>query len=299
MIKAFAPAKVNLALHVTGQRADGYHLLDSLVVFVDVGDRLTLQEDTGNRVLSVTGRFADGVPTGPENLIWKAVDLLERGRELGRERGRERGSDRSTNRGLTIHLEKNLPHGAGIGGGSSDAAAVLRVLSQHWNMDLPSPRAVLALGADVPVCLGGLPARMQGIGEKISHPPDLPTGMGLVLINPGLNVPTGGMFQALGRKDNAPMDALDWRPGDFASFAKWCKAQRNDLEAAAMARAPGIAAVVQALAQIKTCHLARMSGSGSCCFGLFETLDAAQRATGQLQADHPDWWISCNTVAVG
>lgn len=268
-----AYAKVNYALHITGRREDGYHLLDSLVDVFEAHDRIWL-ECSDTRELVVSGPFAKGVPTGPENLIWKAVDLFDR------------------DRGLKIHLEKNLPHGAGIGGGSSDAAAVLRHLSKLWGMDLPSTDRVLSLGADVPVCLHNAPARMEGIGELLSTPPPFPRKMGIVLANPGLHVPTGRIFQSLASKTNPPMLPMDWAPFDFASFIDWCTAQRNDLQAPAIAAEPGIQAVLDTLLALKGCRLARMSGSGSTCFGLFEFYDTARRAAEQLQTQHPDWWVS-------
>lgn len=274
MIKAFAPAKINLALHVTGQRADGYHQLDSLVVFVDVGDRLTV-ETSAARQLTVSGPFAAGVPTGPDNLIWKAIDLLD------------------PSASFAISLEKELPHGAGIGGGSSDAGAILRALCDARGRALPSPTRLLQLGADIPVCTAAKPARMAGIGEVLSPLPALPS-CALVLVNPRQPVPTGAVFGSLARKENAPMTPPEWH--DYASFLQWCHDQRNDLEPPARNIAPHIASSLEAVSAQPGCGLARMSGSGATCFGVFASLEAAQRAASELRANHSDWWITACEV---
>ena len=258
-IKAFAPAKVNLSLHVTGQRADGYHLLDSLVMFADVGDRLSVR--LGTPSLTVTGPMAKGVPADHSNLALKAATLM--------------GVDAS------IVLEKHLPAAAGIGGGSSDAAAVLRALHDLTGKEVPE--AGLPLGADVPVCLGARAAIMRGIGEVV-EPVDLPP-LSAVLINPGVAVPTGVVFNGLARKDNPPMEALP--VGE--DFSVWLQRQRNDLEAPACAVQPEIATVLDALRHAEGCQVARMSGSGATCFGLFPDREHALRAAENLQ--RPGWWV--------
>ncbi len=260
--EGFAPAKLNLTLHVTGQRADGYHLLDSLVVFADVGDRLTYASGAELR-LSVTGAFAEGVPTDARNLVWQAAELC----------------------GWTGHisLEKNLPHGAGIGGGSSDAAAVLR--------DLGGPLSRAAeLGADVPVCLSFVPQRMRGIGEVLDAAPAVPA-LDLVLVNPGVHVPTPEVFTALQQKENAPMEQI-FPGGDFPG---WLAAQRNDLQAPAVACAPQI---TEALAALNDAQLVRMSGSGATCFGIYGDVASARAAADQIAKAHPNWWVqACRSFA--
>lgn len=256
--EGFAPAKLNLTLHVTGQRPDGYHLLDSLVVFADVGDRLWYRPGPEMQ-LEVTGPFAVGVPGDARNLVWRAAQAC----------------------GWTghIHLEKNLPHGAGIGGGSSDAAAVLR--------DLAGPvSAALDLGADVPVCLSGAPQRMQGIGEIVNVAPTVPR-LDLVLVNPGDHVPTPRVFTALAQKVNAQMDDMPVFE-DRAGFVEWLAAQRNDLQAPALSCAPQIATALQAL---EGADLVRMSGSGATCFGVFPDRQAAQAAAMRIAQAHPQWWV--------
>ena len=264
MIAESAPAKVNLALHVTGQRGDGYHLLDSLVVFAGIGDRITvaISDDLS---LSVGGDRAAGVPPGPENLVLRAAAMLAPGQ------------------GARIMLEKALPHAAGLGGGSADAAAALRALSRLWDVPLPPVAEILTLGADVPVCLSSAPQRMAGIGEVLSHVPPLPP-LHAVLVNPRVAVPTGAVFGGLARKDNAGMEAPDWH--DVETFMGWLSRQRNDLEAPARSVAPVIETALEALHR-EDARLARMSGSGATCFGLFDTARAANAAAASISAAHP------------
>ncbi|NBB97820.1 MAG: 4-(cytidine 5'-diphospho)-2-C-methyl-D-erythritol kinase [Alphaproteobacteria bacterium] len=267
-----APAKVNLALHVTGQRADGYHLLDSLVVFTDVGDvlRASAADDLS---LTVTGPEADGLSGEGDNLVLRAARLMQVD-------------------GISLKLEKHLPVASGIGGGSSDAAAALRLISQQSGRKLPCD--VLALGADVPVCMAAKPCRMRGIGEDVSAISPLPK-MAMVLVNPRVGVSTPAVFRALACKDNAPMpDTLpDWR--DFAGFVQWLFMQRNDLQAPACAVVPVIADVLAAL-DAAGAALTRMSGSGATCFGLFPEMDAAQSAADRLMQSHPDWWVRATAL---
>lgn len=273
MISEFAPAKINLALHVTGRRADGYHLLDSLVVFADVGDTVTVQAAETLR-LAITGPQAGALPSGPDNLVYRAAELMAGGR------------------GASIGLEKNLPVASGIGGGSADAAACLRALSRLWKRALPAPAEVLQLGADVPVCLAGRPSRMRGVGEQteaLASP--LPPAW-LVLINPGVSVSTPAVFRALTQPQNPPMPE---RLPAFASadtLATFLRHSRNDLEPAATALVPQIATVCAALTARNGCLLARMSGSGATCFGLFGSSAAAEAAARALQAAQPGWWVT-------
>lgn len=272
-IEVFAPAKVNLALHVTGRRADGYHLLDSLVAFAPFGDHLTLVP-APVLSLTVTGPEGAGVPEGPENLVLRAASLLPCGQ------------------GAAITLDKRLPPASGIGGGSSDAAAMLRGLALLRGASLPEDRG-LELGADVPMCLDPRPARVRGIGEEIT-PVTLPP-LPAVLVNPRVSVPTPAVFKALTARDNPPMAPI---PG-FASTTDcidWLAGQRNDLETPAKAIAPGIAAALSALAALPGCRLARMSGSGATCFGLFATLTEAETALTHLRATRPDWWSACGAL---
>ncbi|MBO6602743.1 MAG: 4-(cytidine 5'-diphospho)-2-C-methyl-D-erythritol kinase [Roseicyclus sp.] len=271
---AFAPAKINLALHVTGRRDDGYHLLDSLVVFADIGDRLHFSA-ADEVELQVMGPRAAGVPTGPENLVLRAAALFGPGH------------------GARITLEKHLPSAAGIGGGSADAAAALKGLAEFWDRPLPKTAEIVALGADLPVCLAGCPTRMRGIGEMLEEVPALPV-LWMVLANPGVAVPTGAVFGGLDTVAGPPMDPPDWT--DFDSFTRWLRVQRNDLERPAQMIAPGIGMARAALEAQQGCALARMSGSGATCFGLFSAEAGARQAARAIGAEHPGWWVTAARV---
>ncbi len=278
-IEALAPAKLNLTLHVTGRRADGLHLLDSLVCFVSVGDRISL--DTAQMPgFDVQGPFADALDGGAAgeggNLVTRALEILEEVPPL------------------RVRLEKNLPVAAGIGGGSSDAAAVLRAAALLPGVGMEPAkimRRAALLGADVPVCLAGVAARMRGIGERIdplAHP--LPKAW-MVLANPGTKVATPAVFAALNQRENPPMPDDLPRFGDVRDLAAFIEAQRNDLEPTALAIAPLIGDVLAALRAAPGCLVARMSGSGGTCFGLFGNREAAEGAAGKLRAGRPDWWV--------
>lgn len=266
-VERFARAKINLALHVTGRRADGYHLLDSLVAFADVGD-LVRVDASDHLSLTVTGPMGDGLSAGPDNLVLRAAALL--------------------GRGAAITLDKRLPVASGIGGGSADAAATLSALAALHGCDLPSDAQVLALGADVPVCLSGVAARMEGIGEKIT-PVRLPPAH-LVLVNPGFGLGTADVFRAMTRRDNPGLPAPEGLH-DAPALARYLHLCRNDLEPAALGLAPRIGEVLAALAAQPGCLLARMSGSGATCFGLFEHSNPAMHAEKALSLSNPAYWV--------
>ena len=270
--EACAPAKVNLALHVTGRRDDGYHLLDSLVAFADAGDRLTVRLSDAP-ALDLRGPMAAGVPAGDDNLVLRAARLMAAP--------------------VRVTLDKNLPAAAGMGGGSSDAAACLRAVAQLTGQALPDAATLAGLGADVPVCLAARAARMRGIGDDVTVLPDFPP-LRAVLVNPGVAVPTGAVFAALERADNAPMPATLPRWPDAGALIDWLARQRNDLQAPAVARAPVIGAVLDALGARPGCVLARMSGSGATCFGLFHDAAAARDAAAALA--RPGWWVRAVTL---
>ncbi|MGP6087204.1 4-(cytidine 5'-diphospho)-2-C-methyl-D-erythritol kinase [Antarctobacter jejuensis] len=269
-IEGFAPAKINLALHVTGQRPDGYHLLDSLVMFADVGDRLSVAR-AAQMSLRVTGPRAAGVPEDARNLCWKAAEAF--------------GAP------VAITLDKHLPAAAGIGGGSSDAAVVLRAMEAVF--DRPFTGDAAKLGADVPVCMLAGAARMQGVGDEL-QPLTLPP-LHAVLVNPGVEVPTPSVFHALAQKDNPPMSPLP-DGCDAPSALRWLAQQRNDLQAPAIAVQPVIADVLEGLSALDGARLARMSGSGATCFALFDDGVSAQRGAQALAASHPAWWVRACTL---
>lgn len=277
-----ARAKVNLALHVVGRRPDGYHLLDSLVVFADVGDRLTA-EPAGELSLTVIGPEAaalEGTPAA-ENLVIRAAERL---------RALVPGAP-----GARLTLDKHLPVASGIGGGSADAAAAIRLLCRAWSID-PAAEAVAglarSLGADVPMCVAGRALRAVGIGQDLTPLP-APPALGLLLVNPRVPVSTPAVFARLTRRDNPALAAVPRRTEDYLPALL---AARNDLQEAAVAVAPEIGAVLGALADLNGALIARMSGSGATCFGLFPDRSAAETAAEDLSAARPDWWIRAASI---
>ncbi len=263
----FAPAKVNLYLHVTGRRPDGYHLLDSLAVFPAVGDWLRATPAPALS-LEVAGAFGAALAGEADNLVLRAA------RALG-------GSA-----GARIVLEKHLPVASGIGGGSADAAAALRLLCRLWGLPAPAPSVGLPLGADVPVCLASRPARMGGVGEALTPAPELPA-VGMALVNPGVPLATQDVFRArAGGFSAAAVLPAGW--ANAAAMAGDLAALRNDLEPPATALCPVIGTVLAALAAAPGCLLARMSGSGATCFGLFPDAAGAEVAARALA--RPGWW---------
>jgi len=273
--KIFAPAKINLALHVTGQRSDGYHLLDSLVAFVDLGDQI-IAAPAVQSSLTVTGPFAEGVPTDGTNLVLKAAALA--------------------GRPMALTLDKHLPPASGIGGGSADAAATLRAAARLGIQPVTADQA-LSLGADVPVCLLSKPVRMSGIGERLT--PVVMPALHLVLVNPRVEVSTPEVFARLERKDNMPMPDKLPRWPDSLAFVDWLSTQRNDLERPAVKLVPEIAAALAALALAPKVQMVRMSGSGATCFALFADRLSADAAAAQMAASNPWWWVKSASTLPG
>ena len=276
-IVELAPAKLNLDLLVTGRTATGYHELDSVVVFADIGDRLTITA-AETLELRLEGPFAPALGAAADNLVLQAARRLAAAAGMA-------PCARMT-------LEKQLPVASGIGGGSADAAATLRGLARHWSLDWPAEalrELGLGLGADVPVCVYGRPARLRGIGERldpIRGLPDLP----LVLVNPGVAVATAAVFRAFELPTMAVRrPALPAHPS-LHRLALWLEASRNELEPAALSLAPVIGSVLERLRGLEDCLLARMSGSGATCFGLFADVDRARAAAELISATEPGWW---------
>ena len=274
----FAPAKLNLYLHVLGRRADGYHDIDSLVVGLDAGDRLTIAPAADLR-LEVSGPFAANLGAPRDNLVMAAARGL---REAC-----------GTNAGAMIHLEKRLPVAAGLGGGSADAAAALSGLVAWWACR-PEPgaldRLARSLGTDVPICLFGAPAVVAGIGERITSAP-APPGLHVVLAWPAVALATAEVFgahRATGRADPIPSCGY----ADATSFVRELSRRRNDLEPTACALCPAIDDALALLGAAEGCVLARMSGSGACCFGLFQSAEAASTAAARIGARRSDWWVA-------
>ncbi|RWG88590.1 MAG: 4-(cytidine 5'-diphospho)-2-C-methyl-D-erythritol kinase [Mesorhizobium sp.] len=274
-----APAKINLALHVTGRRADGYHLLDSLAVFTRFGDRLQV-EPAERDAFSVSGPFASGVSLDDDNLVVKAREALRR----------EAGAARTPP--VAIRLEKNLPIASGVGGGSSDAAAALNGLARLWALDIDEAelaRIGLTLGADLPMCLKAKPLIARGIGDELSPLAGFPA-LALVLVNPGVAVSTPEVFKALSRRDSKALPPLPSRL-DFHTIWNWLETTRNDLEPAARSIQPAVDETLKALKRAGAAF-ARMSGSGATCFGLFETGNVAKRAAIDIRGRHPGWFVA-------
>ena len=289
-----APAKINLTLRVLGRRADGYHELESLVAFAGVGDALTFAPG-GALTLAVSGPTAQAVGDNADNLVLKAARAL-----AGRIAGLTLGG---------FVLSKRLPVAAGLGGGSADAAAALRLLARANGVALDDPRlmqAAQATGSDVPVCLDPKPRLMRGVGDVLSAPLDLPR-LFTVLVNPGVAVSTRDVFAALnlasvpasgGASSPTPLVSEGWG-GEPTAFVAALARERNDLEAPAIELEPAIANVLAVLQALPGCRLARMSGSGATCFGLFPTNAAAAAAARTLRVGYPQWWVRATVLGAG
>ena len=274
-VEVFAPAKVNLTLHVTGQRPDGYHLIDSLVAFADVGDSLTVAEASAPS-FTVSGPFAASVPAGEDNLVLRAAASVAPGRSFA------------------ITLDKRLPPSSGIGGGSADAAAVARGIAACLGGAVDGG-ALLPLGADIPMCMAARPVRVRGIGEILDPVEQLPE-LAAVLVNPLRHMPTPPVFAALARKANAPMPDPLPQFGDAGALTRWLAAQRTDLEAPARTILPVLGDVVAALGASPGARLVRMSGSGATCVAMFDDRGAADHAAAALVEARPGWWVRSATL---
>jgi len=276
-VKVFAPAKINLFLHVGEQRSDGYHALESLVVFADVGDELLI-EPAKAFSLTLDGPFGAKLADEGDNLIAKAA------RALGAKAGRSPD--------VRITLTKNLPVASGIGGGSADAAAALRGLVQFWDLKIPHDELhtiAESLGSDVPACLLSETLWMTGRGEGIQPVPGLPPAP-LVLVNPGVAVSTARIFANLKNRVGVGQAAKPKADLSVLALANYFKSNRNDLEKPAREIAPAIDEVLQAISHSGALR-ARMSGSGATCFGLFADDKSAEAAAAKIAEDHPDWWV--------
>ncbi len=276
-----ARAKINLCLHVIGQESSGYHTLDSLVVLGNYGDilRVVPKPPSHGFSLQIEGGFGADLPI-KDNIILRATEGF---------------ADLC---GADITLIKNLPICAGLGGGSADAAAILQILSQICNQPLPADNG-LSLGADVPVCLAGQAMRMRGIGADLS-PIKLPP-LSAVLVCPDFPLSTASVFQNLADKNNTGLDDImadfvaDIKIDSFAGVIDLLRHTRNDLQSTSIQACPMIGDVLAALTQAGA-GIARMSGSGPSCFGLFPTMDLAQNAAKRLMQANPEWWVIALTM---
>ena len=279
-LRLAAPAKVNLYLRVTARRNDGYHLIDSVIAFAAEADFLTATR-TESIGLEIDGPFAAALGDGSGNLVTRAARAL--------------ADEAGIRDGAAIRLTKNLPVAAGIGGGSTDAAATLRLLARLWRLDLDGSalgRVALSLGADVPACLDGRTLRATGIGERLEPAPALPQ-MAIVLVNNGRAVDTAAVFKARAGAFSEPAPP-PVRFDDAASAASWFGALGNDLLDPACRIEPSIPEVLAALAAEDGCLLARLSGSGPTCFAIFDAPDAASAAAAHLSGSHPGWWVKAS-----
>lgn len=288
-MKIAAPAKINLALHVTGQREDGYHLIESLVVFADVADQITI-ELTETDTLTFSGPFGALLSDDPgENLVLKARNALRKATSLPCPP-------------VAIHLEKKLPLSSGIGGGSADAAAALRGLNDHWQLGLSLDEmcAIGAkLGADVPMCFHGQPLIAKGIGEIIEPLKDFPE-LHMLLVNPGVSVSTPAVFKALANKNNEGLGLISPLWGEMSpqatergcldAFINYVGTTRNDLQPPALSLQPTIAEAIAALKH-SGALFARMSGSGATSFGIFRDRNTKDSAKAAISAAQPHWWV--------
>lgn len=277
----FAPAKINLVLHVTGQRNDGYHLLESMVAFASVGDKVNVQINEalgiGEHKLLITGAFSNQLDPGDNNLILRAVKRFEQ-------------AFACFPSGLELSLEKNLPIASGIGGGSADAAATLLALAKIAKIDNfeKLQKIGLTLGADIPMCLHSCGLIAKGIGDQIQLIENLPE-MHLLLVNPQIEVSTPLVFETLTSKSNdalAPLSGV----GNFRDYIEWLSEQRNDLETPAITTQPVIKTVLK-LINDSGAKLARMSGSGATCFGIFNDENSCAHAGLQIANAKPSWWV--------
>jgi 4-diphosphocytidyl-2-C-methyl-D-erythritol kinase len=287
MLQVLAPAKVNLYLHLIGKRADGYHLLDTLVTFPAIGDMLSFTA-SDLLTLRVEGEFADAAGQTGDNLVLRAA------RALNEATGQQRGA--------SIHLTKNIPVGAGLGGGSSDAAATLKALNELWELGLRFEQLLelgAQLGADVPMCLFGKPLYARGVGEEIQVATLPSTTAWIVLVHPRVSVLTKDIFAAI------DPDIFSQSLFQSRSTVRHVMDDRNHLQPIAVQRYPVIQQVLDALYEaaippgaVSDAVLAvRMSGSGACCFALFLREDEARACAARMQQAHPDWWVrSASTV---
>lgn len=278
MIVERAPAKINLFLHVGARRDDGFHPLQSLAVFTDMGDELALVP-ASELSLTINGPFAQGLNGEGDNLVLRAARAL-------------------SSKGAALTLTKNLPVASGIGGGSSDAAAALRGLRRLWNADVPDAalhEIAATLGSDIPVCLDASGAFMEGRGE-ILRPVGAMPYIALLLVNPNVAVPTKDVFAALQTRSGTELELPQEGFSDTADLLRFLETTRNDLEAPARKLQPVIGEMLSAIAALPGALFTRMSGSGATCFGIFADDDCCRRAAQILRGISPDWWIAPTSV---
>lgn len=279
-VKEFAPAKINLCLHVTGKLDNGYHLLHSLVVFADQGDEIEVKP-ARELTLAITGN-QQHLAVNDSNIVLQAARLIK--------------EKFSVRQGAEIILTKNLPVGAGIGGGSADAAATIRALLQLWKIELKDPaKMAFSVGADVPVCLYSQSAYMRGIGDLVTPVEKMPEFY-VVLVNNHKPLLTRQVFQQYNPPFSSPFPVHE-SFAELSDLIAFLHATRNDLQKPAIAAMPEIAVILEALKRDKNCLLARMSGSGATCFGVFAIREMAKKCAEGLQDEYPAWWVKAGKIA--
>ena len=270
MISEFAPAKINLSLHLVGQKSDGYHLLDSIVSFVNIGDKISIEPGKSGE-LKVAGPFAKDLPKSNHNLVVKAARLFNN-IKLSR-----------------ITLEKNIPVTSGIGGGSADAAATVRLFSKFYNKPELPVEKLISLGSDVPVCMQKGIVRMMGVGEEIINLSPAPK-VGILLVNPRKALSTAKVFSAVKEKNNSGLNLQGSGEQSLNSWFDWINSMRNDLTASAIHLIPDIRFILDKLITCDGAKVIRMSGSGATCFALFEDFDLLQDAKLKILKECPSFW---------
>jgi 4-diphosphocytidyl-2-C-methyl-D-erythritol kinase len=280
-----ARAKINLALHVGSRRGDGYHAIDSLVTFADLADVVrAIPSSEGRLGLKVDGSFGDQLASSrsSENLVLRAAEAIS-------------GEARDRSLSFTeLILTKNIPVAAGLGGGSADAAATLRLLNRHWDLGLENDRLAeigVTLGADVPMCLFSCPAIARGIGERLTDAGALPS-LPLVLVRPDVALSTAEVYGRLEERERPPLPPLPSRFVSIAAFASWLRKTRNDLVEPAGSLTGLVYTAITALSSDPGCLFARMSGSGASVFGIFPTFASAKGAATRILSRQPNWWVT-------
>ena len=276
MISEFAPAKINLSLHLVGQKSDGYHLLDSIVSFVNVGDKISIEPGKSGD-LKVAGPFAKDLPRSNHNLVLKAARLF------------------NNIKFSRITLEKNIPVTSGIGGGSADAAATVRLFSKFYNKPELTVEKLISLGSDVPVCMQKGIVRMMGVGEEIINLSPAPK-VGILLVNPRKALSTAEVFSAVKEKNNPGLNLQGSGEKSLNSWFDWINSMRNDLTASAIDLIPDIRFILDKLITCDGARVVRMSGSGATCFALFEDFDLLQDAKLKIMKEFPSFWCEAGEL---
>ena len=274
-LDGLSPAKLNLALHVTGILPNKMHKLDSLVAFTKFGDRITVEQNPVYS-LSTSGPFGQYIPSGDDNIVHAACTLF----------------DKEMN--TRIEIIKNIPPSCGLGGGSSNAAKVIRFLAQLWKIPLPPVHEAACIGADVPVCLYGEPSRVQGFGERLTPIKVFPD-LAILLVNPLIQLSTSDVYNTLENPNNSPFEPLPVFDSQDV-LVSWLSRQRNDLTSAAIKIYPDITRLLDAIHSCDGCKLSRMSGSGATCFGVFSSMDLAQNASEWIKSHNPSWWTKATNI---